>query len=204
MLASNTNEDDTLENRDFPVHTRSKDAALKTSIFKTSYRAAMAKARATWNLQSRNTVVSDSIKSELGKKLFLPNTRRWKSTYDALVVLNTILETKRPAIHRDMIEMNLPPFNDQNVAIMKEYVKMHRCAPLANALLSGIKKRFERFMEDEVCQLAAAFHSKFRLVWLQKYENRKFSIVRKLIEAKVENALIKEREAIGKDNISIS
>lgn len=137
VLASNTNEDDTMENRDLPVHMRcaahtfnliaskDADAALNTSIFKTPYRAAMAKARAIWNLQSRSTVASDSIESELGRKLVLPNATRWNSTYDALVVLNTILETKRPALHRVMTQMNLQAFNDQDVAIMKEYVKVN-------------------------------------------------------------------------------
>lgn len=134
--ASSANEDNIMKNRDLPVHMRcaahtfnliaskDSDAALQTSIFKTPYRAAMAKAHAIWNLQSRSTVASDSIESELGRKLVLPNTTRWNSTYDALVVLNTILETNRPALHRVMTQLNLQAFNDQDVTIMKEYVKV--------------------------------------------------------------------------------
>lgn len=80
----------------------------------------------------------------------------------------------------------------------------HRCIPLIDALLSGIKKRFERFMEDEECQLAAAFHPKFRLLWLQKYDSSKFLKVKELMEAKVEDALNREKESDEKDNASIS
>lgn len=72
--------------------------------------------------------------------------------------------------------------------------QVHFSAPLANALLSGIK-RFERLLKDEACQLVTAFHPKFRLVWLQKEQ-----------QPRVEEVLIKEREreVNEKDSISIS
>lgn len=81
---------------------------------------------------------------------------------------------------------------------------VHCCTPLANALLSWIKKMFGRLMEDEQCQLAAAFHPKFRLMWLQKFDSSKFSKIKKLMEAKVEDALTRERDANEKDNVSVS
>ncbi len=40
------------------------------------------------------------------------------------------------------------------------------CKPLVMALLQGIKKRFDPLLNDLECQLAAAFHPRFRLMWL--------------------------------------
>jgi len=60
--------------------------------------------------------------------------------------------------------------------------------------LAGIEKRFVPLFEDEECQLAAAFHPKFRLIWLEKYDIRKVAIVRKLMEKKVEDALRKQSD----------
>lgn len=37
------------------------------------------------------------------------------------------------------------------------------CDCLVDALLEGISKRFDRCFDDQDCQLAAAFHPKFRL-----------------------------------------
>ena len=62
-----------------------------------------------------------------------------------------------------------------------------------DALLAGIEKRFGTLMEDEECQLAVAFHPKFRLFWLEKYDNTKDVIVKvqKVMEDKVQEALKK-------------
>ncbi|XP_074030428.1 uncharacterized protein [Leptinotarsa decemlineata] len=114
------------------VASKDADAALQITVFKTPYRSALAKARTLWNQQSRSTVAADSIHAELGRRLVLPNTTRWNSLYDAIVVLNSILETKRPSLHRVMTQLKILTFNDQDVTVMKEYAKV--MAPVANAL----------------------------------------------------------------------
>ncbi len=45
------------------------------------------------------------------------------------------------------------------------------CLPLVDALLAGMTKRFGRLLEDKECQWAVAFHPKFRLTWLKKYNS---------------------------------
>lgn len=107
------------------IASRDADAALQITVFKTPYRSALAKARTLWNQQSRSTVAADSILAELGRRLVLPNTTRWNSLYDAIVVLNGILETKRPSLHRVMTQLKVPTFNDQDVIVMKEYAKVN-------------------------------------------------------------------------------
>ena len=84
----------------------------------------MAKAQALWNLQNRSTVATDSIHAEVGRRLVVPNTTRWNSTYDSVVVLNTILEIKRPALHRVMTQLKVNSFNDQDADLLKEYAKV--------------------------------------------------------------------------------
>ena len=84
----------------------------------------MAKACALWNLQDRSTVAADKIYEEIQRRLLSPNATRWNSTYDSVVVLNSILEDKRPALHRVMTQLKIKSFNDQDVGILKEYTKV--------------------------------------------------------------------------------
>ena len=66
------------------------------------------------------------------------------------------------------------------------------CRPLVDALLSGISKRFDNLQEDLECHLAAAFHPKFRLMWLEKYDQKKMCSVKSAMEKVVEEALKEE------------
>lgn len=209
------------------------DAAksLESGSFKSIYCKSMGKARALWNLQSRSTVVADSIQQELGRRLVLPTTTRWNSTYDAVVVLNNVLETKKASVHRLMTQLKLKPFTDSEVDFLKEYASVmtivsraldkiqgedqaylgcllpivattvlklramkskrsQYCDPLVNALLDGIQKRFGPLLDDQQCQLAAAFHPRFRLLWLEQYDNTQLIRVRNAMETMVETALV--------------
>ncbi|KAG5868429.1 hypothetical protein JTB14_029045 [Gonioctena quinquepunctata] len=255
LLNPNSEEDDEYDDLEFisvenklnapdRLH-KDADAALQITVFKTPYRSALAKARTLWNQQSRSTVAADSIHAELGRRLVLPNTTRWNSLYDAIVVLNGILETKRPSLHRVMTRLKIPTFNDQDVTVMKEYAKV--MAPvanaldriqgeaqaylvsllptiaatvyklknirskglvnftaLANALLNGIEKRFGPLLNDEQCQLAAAFHPKFRLIWLETHDSSRVDTVKKCMEKKEEDALRQEAAENSKDRDSLS
>ena len=106
------------------VASKDADAALQRGVFKGPYRAAMAKAQALRNLQNRSTVAADSIHAEVGRRLVVPNTTRWNSTYDSVVVLNTILDIKRPALHRVMTQLKVNSFNDQDADLLKEYAEV--------------------------------------------------------------------------------
>jgi hypothetical protein len=46
------------------------------------------------------------------------------------------------------------------------------CSPLIDTLLDSINKRFGNLLEDLECQLAAAFHPRFRLKWLQIFQSQ--------------------------------
>lgn len=78
------------------------------------------------------------------------------------------------------------------------------CTALANALLSGIEKRFGPLMDDEQCQLAAGFHPKFRLIWLEMYDSNRVEAVRQRMEETVEVALSQERTDTSKDQDNLS
>ncbi|CAG9793862.1 unnamed protein product [Diatraea saccharalis] len=218
------------------VASKDVDAALQITVFKTPYRSALAKARTLWNQQSRSTVAADSIHAELGRRLVLPNTTRWNSLYDAIVVLNSILETKRPSLHRVMTQLKILTFNDQDVmapvanaldriqgeaqaylgsllpTIAATVYKLKNikskglvnCTALANELLNGIEKRFGPLLNDEQCLLAAAFHPKFRLIWLETYDSSRVDAVKKSMEKKVEDALRQEAAENSKDRDSLT
>ncbi|XP_052833627.1 uncharacterized protein LOC106874908 isoform X3 [Octopus bimaculoides] len=106
------------------VASKDTDAALQSAEFKGPYRVAMAKARALWNQQESSIMAADSIYAEVGRMLVVPNMTRWNSTYDSVVDLNTILETKRPVLHRVMTQLKVNNFDNQDVDFMNEYAKV--------------------------------------------------------------------------------
>ncbi len=63
------------------------------------------------------------------------------------------------------------------------------CDPLVRALLDGIRKRFGPLFEDRECQLAAGFHPRFRLIWLQKHDAMQVRRVKQAMEEAVEECL---------------
>ncbi|CAI9714701.1 Hypothetical predicted protein [Octopus vulgaris] len=54
----------------------------------------------------------------------VPNSTRWKSTYDSVVVLNNLLERKSRAVHRVMSQQKLPSFTDSDVGFLIEYAQV--------------------------------------------------------------------------------
>ena len=63
------------------------------------------------------------------------------------------------------------------------------CKPLVEAMLAGIDKRFLPLMTDIEYQLAAAFHPRFRLVWLEKFDAGKVPRVKAAMEEHLIKAL---------------
>uniref|UniRef100_A0A672F8K3 HAT C-terminal dimerisation domain-containing protein n=1 Tax=Salarias fasciatus TaxID=181472 RepID=A0A672F8K3_SALFA len=206
------------------------DKALGSTVLKSAYRKAIAKAQALWNQQTRSTVPADYILDELKRRLVVPNNTRWNSTYDSAVVLNDLLQQKRGAVHRVMTQLKLQSFPDSEIDFLKEYaqvmssvakalikiqgedqaylgsllptvaptiVKLKEakskgllyCSNLVDAIQAGITKRFGPLLEDQECQLAAAFHPKFCLFWLEKHNYSQLSRVKKARENVVETAL---------------
>jgi hypothetical protein len=73
------------------------------------------------------------------------------------------------------------------------------CKPLVQTLLDGIHKRFDSLFEDKECQLAAAFHPRFRLLWIREATLAKR--VKQSMENVVEAGL---REAVEEQSASSS
>ena len=72
---------------------------------------------------------------------------------------------------------------------MKERRLLDFCGSLVDALLGGIEKRFGHLLEDTEYQLAAGFHPRFRLVWLEKTSPALVDRVRLAMESALEDAL---------------
>ncbi|GBP28278.1 hypothetical protein EVAR_11737_1 [Eumeta japonica] len=87
-----------------------------------------------------------------------------------------------------MTQLNLQAFNDQDVDIIKEYVKV--MSPVARTL-DLIQGEAQAYLGTLLPTIAATMF---------KLQN----LSHQLMEAKVEDTLIKEREANEKDNISFS
>ncbi len=80
------------------------------------------------------------------------------------------------------------------------------CTPLVEAMLEGIQKRLGRLLDDRDCQLAAGFHLKFRLAWLQTYNDilvpRERTAMEEVVEEVVEDAMRQAAEAPSPNNTS--
>jgi hypothetical protein len=76
------------------------------------------------------------------------------------------------------------------------------CIPLVDAMLGGIKKRFGPLLEDLDCQLASAFHPRFRLFWLERYDPDMVPRVRMAMEAALEEALQAPEETDSRKDCS--
>ncbi|XP_036359420.1 uncharacterized protein LOC118763785 [Octopus sinensis] len=73
-------------------------------------------------------------------------------------------------------------------------------SPLVDALLAGSDKSFRTLLEDEDCQLAAAFHPRFRLIWLAKYDNTKVAKVKKSMEGKVKEVMRQQPDKVSNNS----
>ena len=103
------------------------------SPLRSAYRRAMSKAQSLFNLQNRSTPAADAIKKEIGRRLLVPNATRWNSTYDAVKVLNGLLDGgKRAALNKIMTQLKLQSLSDTDVAFLKEYEQV--MASVAKAL----------------------------------------------------------------------
>ncbi len=64
-------------------------------------------------------------------------------------------------------------------------------------LLQGIKKMFGPLLDDLDCQLAAAFHPRFHLKWLQKHDlTTSVRAIKEAMELQVE-ACMKEEDEVA-------
>ena len=101
------------------------------------FRRAAAKAQALWNAQGRRSIVANQIKEAIGKKFKTPGATRWNSSYDSYKQLSQVLDNpeSRRKINCIMSKVRpapIPPFLDEDIAVIKEYVKV--MAPVSQAL----------------------------------------------------------------------
>ncbi|MEQ2291552.1 hypothetical protein AMECASPLE_014429 [Ameca splendens] len=113
--------------------------------------------------------------------------------YDSVVVLDNLLDKNRGSVHMVMTQLKLQTFTDLDVGFLTEDVQdvksilmrlkkaksknLLYCSPYVDALLAGIRKRFGLLLEDQECHLAAVFHPKFHLFWLEQFISNKFSLL---------------------------
>jgi hypothetical protein len=74
------------------VATADSERALEDLLYLEASTSAMKKARQLWNIQGRSTSSADVIKEELNRRLVVPNSTRWNSIFDSVVVLNSFLD----------------------------------------------------------------------------------------------------------------
>lgn len=86
-----------------------------------------------------------------------------------------------------------------NLTLLKDEKFFTYCKPLVTVLIEAIEKRFGHLLEDQDCQLAAAFHPRFRLLWLDKCSPALVERVRQLMESVLEQALKEESTAPSSD-----
>lgn len=106
------------------VDTADANKAFENGTFKLAYRKAMSKAQALWNIQGRGTVAADLIVEELKRRLVVPNTTRWNSTYDAVNVLIGLMEKDRRAVQRVMLQLKLLAFTDAEIVFFLKNMDM--------------------------------------------------------------------------------
>ncbi|MEQ2253334.1 hypothetical protein ILYODFUR_031014 [Ilyodon furcidens] len=87
-----------------------------------------------WNLQSRSTTAADNIVDALKMRLVGPNSTRWNSTYDSVVVFNNLLNNNRGAVHRVMTELKLQTFTESDVDFLTE------CAQVISNVAKALDK----------------------------------------------------------------
>jgi len=76
------------------------------------------------------------------------------------------------------------------------------CKPLVDVLVAAIATRFNHYLNDRDCQLAAAFHPKFRLHWLHRFDRNLTVSVKAAMEDEVERALRVVRDRNGDNTTS--
>ena len=84
-----------------------------------------------------------------------------------------------------------------NLKKIQEEKYLAYCMPLVNTLIAGIEKRFGHLLSDQEFQLAAAFHPRFRLLWLEKCRPTMVDSVRLMMETVLEQGLKDEQESLA-------
>ncbi|MEQ2168689.1 hypothetical protein GOODEAATRI_017420 [Goodea atripinnis] len=139
------------------VATVDANMALGSVSFVSAYRKGMSKAQGLWNLQSRSTVVANSIVNMLNRR--------------SLLTCSTVMSNFAKALDKILGEEQESSANC--IGYRHEYTKrLLYCSPLVDAILPGITKRLGLLLEDQEGQLAVAIHPKSCLFWLEQFMNR--------------------------------
>ena len=78
------------------------------------------------------TVAADLILNEMKRRLVVPSSTRWNSTYDSIVILNELLQKNRGCVHKVMSLLKLHLFSKSEIKLLKEYALV--MSSLAKAL----------------------------------------------------------------------
>jgi len=63
-----------------------------------------------------------------------------------------------------------------------------------DALIEGLERRFQPLFDDLDCQLAAVFHPKFRMTWIELHDPSMVAGIKSAMEKVVERAHLESRE----------
>ena len=111
--------------------------------FKRVSRAALAKAQALFNKQSKSNLACDYIRQHCAGKLFiLPNATRWNSQFDAIQWLTEVLLTSHDSSNGLMDDVGLPRFTETDIKFFEEYVRVYHHFSRALDQLQGEKNTY--------------------------------------------------------------
>ncbi|XP_027013075.2 uncharacterized protein LOC113649457 [Tachysurus fulvidraco] len=120
------------------------------SAYKRLSRSAFAKCSSLWHKSARSNTADEIIKVNCKLQLLRPNDTRWNSLFLAVErIVRIVREQGERAITAVCSALKIPMF----------------CAPLVDALLAGIEKRFGQMLVDPELIAAAILLSKFKTCW---------------------------------------
>ena len=99
---------------------------------------AMAKASALWTLTNRSTKAADMAFDILGYRLRVPFVTRWNSHFDSINKISQGLDDNNNfIINKACQKLNLPIFQQTDIAFLKEYVAVMKPLTFSLDLLLG-------------------------------------------------------------------
>ncbi|KAE8752748.1 hypothetical protein FOCC_FOCC000489 [Frankliniella occidentalis] len=102
------------------------------AAFKKIFDSTEGKLRKYWRLQSKSTLVAESIQEGIGVKLVIPGETRWNSRFDAKKQIVSLIEKNPEKFNEVVDKTGLPKLLPSEIKFLKEYV--HVMTPVAFAL----------------------------------------------------------------------
>lgn len=95
-----------------------------TDTYNNLYASVIAKFKEIWRKQNMSGSVADLIQLKLGRFLTTPVSVRWKSLFESLVDVKTMMETKRNEFRYVFESLGIPQLATREVAFLKEIISV--------------------------------------------------------------------------------